>query len=64
MAEDAARELPNLAPEDAVTGITLHIIGDVRRGRGVIWELEVWPTSRFGAESSKLPPLGALRLGR
>jgi hypothetical protein len=51
-------------PDGTVTGITLHIIGDVRRGQGVIWELEVWPTSRFGAQSSKLPPLGALRFGR
>jgi hypothetical protein len=47
-----------------VTGITLHIIGDVRQGQGVIWELEVWPTAQFGAQSSKLPPLGALRFVR
>ena len=31
--------------EGLETGVTLHIVGDVLNGEGVIWELETWPTA-------------------
>jgi hypothetical protein len=29
--------------EGVETGVILHIVGDVRNGDGILWELEVWP---------------------
>jgi hypothetical protein len=50
--------------DGTLAGVTLHILGDVRQGQGVIWELEVWPTANVGAQSSRLPPLGSLQFVR
>jgi hypothetical protein len=47
--------------EGRETGVTLHVIGDVVNGKGVIWELEVWPTARHGDQQSVLPPINTLR---
>jgi hypothetical protein len=43
------------------TGVTLHIVGDVSNGEGVIWELETWPTAVHGDQRSVLPPISTLR---
>jgi hypothetical protein len=47
--------------EGLETGVTLHIAGDVRNGKGVIWELETWPTARHGDQRPVLPPINSLR---
>ena len=47
--------------EGLETGVTLHVAGDVRNGKGVIWELETWPTARHGDQRPVLPPINSLR---
>ena len=47
--------------EGLETGVTLHLTGDVRKGEGLIWELETWPTARYGDQRSVLPPTSTLR---
>jgi hypothetical protein len=47
--------------DDVHTVVTLHVVGDVRNGEGVIWELEVWPTSAEGDQRPELPPIGELQ---
>jgi hypothetical protein len=42
------------------TEVTLHVVGDVRNGEGVIWELEVWPTAAEGEQQPELPPIEEL----
>jgi hypothetical protein len=43
------------------TEVILHIVGDVRSGEGVIWEVEVWPTAK-GEQRPELPPIDELQL--
>jgi hypothetical protein len=42
-------------------GVTLHVVGDVRNGEGVIYELEVWPTPAEGEQRPELPPIKELQ---
>jgi hypothetical protein len=47
--------------DDPRTEVALHIVGDVRDGDGVIWELEVWPTAADGEQMPELPPVDELQ---
>jgi hypothetical protein len=47
--------------EGVETGVILHIVGDVRNGDGVLWELEVWPTSAREEQVAGLPAIETLR---
>jgi hypothetical protein len=47
--------------EDPHTEVTLHVVGDVRNGEGLIWELEVWPTAADGEQTPDLPPIDELQ---
>ena len=57
----AAIRAVGVVEEGLETGVTLHVVGDVQKGEGVIWELETWPTSRHGKQRFALPPLDTLR---
>jgi len=46
--------------DDVQTEVALHVVGDVRNGEGVIWELEVWPTAK-GEQTPEFPPLDELQ---
>jgi hypothetical protein len=48
--------------EGLETQVALHVVGDLRNGEGVIRELEIWPTSRFGRQRLILPPIRSLHL--
>jgi hypothetical protein len=49
-----------IGDDNVQTEVALHVVGDVRNGQGVMWELEVWPTA-VSEQTPELPPIDELQ---